>query len=445
MTKLKLKYDPIMFQCSEGLNMEDHIVATYYMRGKGTNEVDMDLAKFAEAIAAEQATGTWINVPFETEDVRINHSAKVIGIYETPAYDRELPDGITYRDMIVRLAFPWKNIGLNLPMIFTTAIGNISAARLKLLDLEFPKSYTSNFQGPKFGIQGVRDVMDIPERPLTCAMIKPDVGWTPEQGGIMAYDAYRGGIDIIKDDELLVADPEWCPIEERVKKITEAGKKAFEETGEKKLYTVNVSEDAYRVKDIAYRALDAGANALMINTYSVGFSTLRQLAEDPNIQVPILSHPDYAAAQSYAPDTGTAVALLWGKLARLAGADIAITTNYYGKIAVLRDSYLRTCRDLQMKFHDIKDCFPAPSGGMYQGVVPNTIYEVGPNVVIAAGGAVHGHRNGATAGAEALRDAIDATMNGIDLKEYAKDRENLRISLEDWGCGEKVDLFDMKK
>ena len=52
-----------------------------------------------------------------------------------------------------------------------------------------------------------------------------------------AYDAYLGGIDVIKDDELLVADPAWCPIEKRVKAITEAGLRAYEQTGEKKLYT----------------------------------------------------------------------------------------------------------------------------------------------------------------------------------------------------------------
>ena len=442
---MKQKYNPMMFQCSESLDMSKHIVATYYMRGKGNDVMSLDLAKFAEAIAAEQATGTWIDVPFETDDIIERHAAKVIGIYETPAYDRELPEGIQYRDMIVRLAFPWENIGTNFPMIFTTAIGNISAARLKLVDLEFPKEYTDHFQGPQFGIQGVRDLLDIPERPLTCAMIKPDTGWSPEQGGIMAYDAYLGGIDVIKDDELLVADPAWCPIEKRVKAITEAGLKAYEQTGEKKLYTTNLTEDSFKIKDLAYRAIDAGANALMINTYTAGFSALRQLAEDPNINVPVMSHPDYAAAQSYSPDTGVAVALLWGKLARLAGADMAITTNYYGKIPVLRDSYLRTCRDLKMKFHNIKDCLPAPSGGMYQGVVPDTIYEVGTDVMIAAGGAVHGHRNGATAGAKALRQAIDGAMAGIPLKEYAKDKPDLQIALDDWGCGEKEDLFDMKK
>lgn len=442
---MKQMYNPMMFQYPEGLDMSKYIVATYYMRGKGKNQMELDLAKFAEAIAAEQATGTWVDVPFETAEIIERHAAKVLGIYEVPAYDRELPDDIQYRDIIVRMAYPWENIGTNFPMIFTTAIGNIAAARLKLVDLEFPEEYTKHFKGAKFGIDGVRKLLDVPERPLTCAMIKPDTGWSPEQGYTMAYEAYAGGIDVIKDDELLVADPAWCPIEQRVKKIVEAGKRAYEETGEKKLYTTNLTDDSFKIRDNAYRALDAGANALMINTYTAGFSALRQLAEDPNIQVPIMSHPDFAAGMAYAPDTGVSIALLWGKLLRLAGADMAITTNYYGKIPVLRDSYLRTCRELKQKFHHFKTCMPAPSGGLYQGVVPTTIYEVGTDVMISAGGAVHGHRNGATAGARSLREAIDATMEGIPLREYAKDHPDLQVAIDDWGTGDREDLFAMKK
>ncbi|HCX63846.1 MAG TPA: ribulose 1,5-bisphosphate carboxylase, partial [Eubacteriaceae bacterium] len=190
-------YDPIMFTCTEGIDGEEHMIATYYMRA----EMPVEAVKFAQAIAAEQATGTWLNVPFETPEVRKKHSAKVVGIYEVPAYDRELPKNLEYRDFIIKIAFPNVNIGNNFPMIFTALIGNISAGRIKLVDIEFSKKYLEHFKGPQFGIDGLRKYLDIPERPLTLAMIKPDVGWTPKQGGIMAYDAFAGGIDIVKDDE----------------------------------------------------------------------------------------------------------------------------------------------------------------------------------------------------------------------------------------------------
>ncbi len=435
-------YDPIMFTCMEGLDLEEHMIATYYMRA----EMPVEVVKFAQAIAAEQATGTWLNVPFETPEVRKKHAAKVMGIYEVPAYDRELPKDLKYRDFIIKIAFPSVNIGNNFPMIFTTLIGNISAGRIKLVDIEFSQKYLKNFSGPKFGIEGLRKYLDIKERPLTLAMIKPDVGWTPEQGGIMAYDAFKGGIDIVKDDELVVGDSDFCPLVGRVQKIMEAAKRAEEETGEKKMYTPNITDDIIRLKDNAYRALDAGANALMINTYVVGFSAFRMIAEDPNINVPILSHPDYAAAQSYAPDTGVAIYLLWGKLVRMAGADLAVTTNYHGKIPVMKDRYIQSCIALTVPFGNIRPCFPAPGGGVYPGIIPETIEEIGKNVILAAGGAVHGHPLGGVAGGKAMRQAIDAVMEGVNLREYAKDKPELEAAIKAWGISnEKEDLFDMKK
>ena len=115
-----------------------------------------DALKFAQAIAAEQSSGTWIDVPYNTDNVRRKHSAVVIGLYEVPAYDRELPADIDSRRFIFKVAYPSINIGNCLPMLLTTAIGNISGAKMKLVDVEFPKSYTSHFKGPKFGIEGMR-------------------------------------------------------------------------------------------------------------------------------------------------------------------------------------------------------------------------------------------------------------------------------------------------
>ena len=70
---------------------------------------------------------------------------------------------------------------------------------------------------------------------------------------------------------------------------------------------------------------------------------------------------------------------------------------------------------------------------MYPGLVPVTIAEFGRDVIIGGGGAVAGHPMGATAGAKALREAVDATMKGVSLEEYAKDKPELRAAIEVWG------------
>lgn len=44
----------------------------------------------------------------------------------------------------------------------------------------------------------------------------------------------------------------------------------------------------------------------------------------------------------------------------------------------------------------------------------------GPDIIIQAGGGIHGHPLGSKAGARAMRQAIEAVLQGKEIKEYAK-------------------------
>ena len=274
-------------------------------------------------------------------------------------------------------------------------------------------------------------------------MIKPDVGWSPEEGAKMAYEAYSGGVDIIKDDELVPADQDFCPLDKRVKSIMKVLRQAEEETGEKKIYTPNITDSVNKLRDNAYKALDAGANGLMINIFVVGFSAFQMIAEDPQINVPVLAHPDFAAAIFSAPDTGVASYLMQGKLVRLSGADMMIYSTHFGKIPLMRDRYIQTAQALRYDFHHIKTSFPGPGGGMYQGIVKQTIDDLGIDCIIAAGGAIHGHAMGAAAGARSMRQAVDAAVQNVSIFEAAKEHEELACAVKAWGVADK-ELFDMK-
>ena len=63
-------------------------------------------------------------------------------------------------------------------------------------------------------------------------MIKPCTGLSPEKTAELAYQAAVGGVDIIKDDEL-VANPPHCPLIERVKAVMPAIQNADRIKGEK--------------------------------------------------------------------------------------------------------------------------------------------------------------------------------------------------------------------
>ena len=351
------------------------------------------------------------------------------------------------RHFIFQLAYPAVNFGPQIPMLLSTVIGNISmSGKLKLLDLQFPKSFLESFQGPKFGTQGIRELLDIPDRPLLNNMIKPCTGYTPEVGAKIFSQAIRGGVDIVKDDEL-IADPPFCPMEERIKLYMAEAKRHYEETGNKVLFTVNITDRADKVKDNAKRALDAGANALMINYLTVGISALQGLAEDPEIKVPILAHLDFAGTMYESPYSGISSYLVLGKLARLAGADMVVYPSPFGKFPFLKERYLQIGHHLLGKWLHIKPAFPMPGGGVMHAMVPAIIRDLGKDCILGAGGAIHGHPMGPVAGGKAMRQAIDATLQGITLQEAAEQHPELKSAIEAWGLleDEEQALFDIKK
>ena len=432
-----------MLALSEQIQDEGgYVIATYYLE----TGVDSDIVKKISAIAVEQTTGTWVPVPEETPEMREKHVAKVVGIYEVPGHEFEVPYDLDSRHFVFQLAYPAVNFGPQIPMLLSTVIGNISmSGKLKLLDLQFPKSYLESFKGPKFGTKGIRELLGIPERPLLNNMIKPCTGYTPEVGVKLFSQAIRGGVDIVKDDEL-IADPPFCPREERIKLYMAEAKRYYEETGNKVLFTVNITDRADLVKDNAKRAIDAGANALMINYLTVGISALQGLAEDPEINVPILAHLDFAGTMYESPYSGMSSYLILGKLARMAGADIVVYPSPFGKFPFLRERYLQIGHHLLGKWLHFKAVFPMPGGGVMPAVVPAIINDLGKDCILGAGGAIHGHPMGPIAGGRAMRQAIDAALQGIPLREYAKQHPELQSAIDAWGLlDDDQALFDIKK
>ena len=425
-----MKLNPLSLPIAipEGVDYDEYLIATYL----AVFPKEIPIPKLAPALAVEQSTGTWVPVPGETEEVKRKHVAKVIGVYEIPDYEFEVPKDIQMRSYIIQIAFPEVNIGEQIPMFLTTIVGNISmGGRIKLLDVRFPEKFVKGFKGPKFGIEGVRKLLNVYDRPLLNNMIKPCTGYTVDVGAELFRKAALGGCDIIKDDEL-IADASFNRIEERVKKYMEIEKEVFEETGEHTLYTVNITDRVPKIFENAKRAIELGANALMVNYLAVGFSVLRALAEDPSINVPILGHMDVTGAMYMSPYHGISSHIILAKLARLAGADIVVIPAPYGKAPVLPEKFIRNAYNLTFPFYNIKPTFPMPSGGITPSMIPNVIKDLGPDVVIGSGGGIHAHPQGPVAGAKAFRQAIDATMKGIPLEEAAKQYSELKVALEKW-------------
>jgi len=425
---MKVDIESLPLALPDGVNYEDYLIATYLV----SYPKSVPVPQLAPALAIEQSTGTWVPVPGETPEVRRQHVAKVIGIYEAPDYEWMVPPEVQQRHYIIQVAFPEVNIGSQIPMLLTSVVGNICmGGRIKVLDVRFPAKFVAGFQGPKFGIPGVRRALGVVGRPLLNNMIKPCTGYTPEVGVELFRAAAMGGCDIIKDDEL-IANASFNAIQARVKLYMEAERQVYEETGEHTLYTVNVTDEVPQVFDNACRAVELGCNAIMVNYLATGFPVLRALAENPAINVPILAHMDVAGALYAAEWHGMSSHLVLGKLPRLAGAAVVVFPAPYGKAPVLPEKFQRVAQNLSFPLYSLKPAFPMPSGGITPKMVPQVVKDLGSEIVIGSGGGIHAHPQGPVAGARAFRQAIQATMEGRSLEDAAQEHPELKVSLETW-------------
>ncbi len=420
----------IIFSSMDGVDLDHFILSTYYLE----TDVSSDVLSIAGEIAIGQTTGTWLPVPEETDEIRRKHVGRVVGIYGAPNFEREIPSHVEKRHFIVQIAIPSINLEPQIPMLLSTIAGNdvTITHRVKLLDIRFPKPFAESFKGPKFGISGIREILNVKERPLIVNMIKPCIGIEPRVGAELFYKVALGGVDVVKDDEVL-ANTSFSPITARVRAYMEKEKQVFEETGEHTLYAVNITDEVDRIKENAYKVIESGGNCLMLNYLPNGISALRMLAEDPSIRVPILAHLDLSGSFFSSPNSGITAPLVLGKLPRLAGGDMVIYPSPYGKFLFLRESHLRVAHLLRSSFYHIKPIFPAPSGGVHAGNLSPVIRDLGYDCMVGVGGGIHGHKMGATAGAMSVRQAINALMDNIPLEEVAKKHKELAVALESWG------------
>jgi 2,3-diketo-5-methylthiopentyl-1-phosphate enolase len=275
-------------------------------------------------------------------------------------------------------------------------------------------------------------------------MIKPCTGLTPKETADLFYEAAVGGTDIIKDDEL-IADTSYSSVEERVKLCMRMEKRVYEETGEHTLYTVNITDNPSRSIELAKIAIESGANALMLNHLTAGYGLLQELAEDKNIDVPILAHTNFVGAYSWSEQSGMSAHLSLAKLSRISGADIVVYPAPYGKIPHTIESYVKTGYTMQQPMANLKPTWPLVGGGVQPGMVDLLMKDLGNDLVLGVGAGIHAHPMGPRAGAMAMRQAIDASLAGQSLKDACKDHKELDTCIAEWGVPGEKDIYGLSK
>ena len=381
---------------------------------------DLSMEKAAEAIAAEQSTGTWTGISTLDRSIFDGLGARITSI-----------DGD-----VITCEFPAEDFSIEtgaVPQILSVIAGNLfglgALKAVRLEDVTFPKSILEQFKGPKFGVEGIRKALKRPEEPLVGTIVKPKIGLSPEKTAEYVYEAGSGGLTNSKDDETLV-DQSFCPIEDRTIRVAEALDR-LEEEGRMMMHAVNVSTRSDRIVELAEKVQGWGAREIMIDVITCGYGCLQALAEDPSIKVPIHVHRTMHGAFTKDPRHGINMLVL-SKLVRMVGGDaLHIGTLGVGKMAAGAhdDSNLKACLGDDVPY---KTVMPVCSGGVHPSLVADIIARSGMDVQIQAGGGVAGHPGGVRAGAMAMSQAVHAAYEGIPAAEYVESHPELRIALERW-------------
>ncbi len=412
---LKLNYKP---------DYQNEIIATFYGESK------ISLKELAEKIAAESSIGTWTKINTLSDKVFEKIAARIFYVDS--------------KSGIFKIAYPLILFEKsNIPQLLSSIAGNIFSMKvvknLRLQDLEFPQKYINSFSGPKWGIEGIRKILNIYHRPIIGCIMKPKIGLTAEQNAKLAAKIFSNGVDLIKDDENLT-DLSFNRFVDRVKKVLTLKKEVEKKLGQKKIYVFNVTAPVKTMLTRAEFVKKMGGKCVMVDIITAGWAGVQALREQ---DLGLIIHGHRAGHSAFTRNKKHGISMLvLANLARLAGIDELHTGTVVGKMEgeemevlkineLLKEDWQGFNR-LRENWHNLKPVLPIASGGLHPGLTQKLVEILGEDIIINFGGGLHGHPKGSESGAKAVFQSVEATLKGIPLKTYAQNHLELKQALEYW-------------
>jgi len=386
-----------------------------YLELTFTFECAGDPRAAAAHLASEQSTAQWHRVGVD-EDFRPQFAAKVLELDAVPLPAFSLPLGVVPPGPVHRctavIAHPWGNFGPRIPNLITAVMGEGTFFApgipiIRLEDIRFPEAFLAHFDGPQFGVAGVREQLQVFGRPVFFGVIKPNIGLPPEPFAELGYEGWMGGLDVAKDDEML-ADAPYSPLATRAALLGAARRRAEAETGMPKGFLANITDEVDRLSALHDVAVNAGANLVMVNTMPVGISGVRALRRVA--RVPIVTHFPFIAAFSRVPAHGVHSRVMT-RLQRLAGADVIIMPGFGDRMMTPAIEVLENVQACLEPMGPIKPSLPVPGGSDSAATLPGVYKQTGTiDFGFVPGRGVFAHPLGPRGGAASLHEAWAAIM-----------------------------------
>lgn len=405
-----LKFEDLLVDEDQVKN--DHIIVTYNIASrKGAKKVAWDIA-LGQSVGNPEVRNDW-----ETPELFQKHACKLVRIPQPKNSFYTTVDPFPDHTSVIKIAFPAINIdwtGDGIAQLLCHIMGGQvdidHITRCRAVDIQIPDSVKDYFLEPKIGMSGLRRLTNNYNKPLLGGIMKPKTGLSPDQMLDMTKQLVDGGVDFIKEDEIL-SNPAFCPLQKRIDLIANYQAK----TNNKFIYAFCINCDPY---DIAHRVrmiFDGGGNGVHINIWSGlgAYNTIRQL------DLPIFIHYQ-KSGDRVITDLENAFGISWlvlVKLAALCGVDSIHNGMFGGYLDSDYEELVKT-----MEVLNSSNVIPALSCGMHPGLVDRIRATFGDDWMANVGGAIHGHPDGTRSGAAAMRQAID--------KKYGQE---YGVAVNKWG------------
>ncbi|MGD8617385.1 MAG: ribulose-bisphosphate carboxylase, partial [Gammaproteobacteria bacterium] len=303
------------------------------------------------------------------------------------------------------------------------------------------------FDGPSRDISDLWRILGRPVRDggyIAGTIIKPKLGLRPEPFARAAYEFWLGG-DFIKNDEPQ-GNQVFAPLKKTLPLVYDAMKRAQDETGEAKLFSLNITADDHfemcARADFALETFgpDADKLAFLVDGYVGGPGMVTSARRQYPGQYLHYHRAGHGAVTSPSSRRGY-TAFVLAKMSRLQGASgIHVGTMGYGKMEGEADdkviAYMIERDECQgpvycQEWYGMKPTTPIISGGMNALRLPGFFENLGHgNVINTAGGGAYGHIDSPAAGARSLRQAYECWKAGADPLQYAREHKEFARAFE---------------
>jgi 3-oxoisoapionate-4-phosphate decarboxylase len=403
---------------------------TYLIETSGSVE------KLAAKIASDQSTGTFVELPGETEELKNRVAARVVAIRKLqPVSQPSFPthQAGPFQRAEADIDFPLDAVGTDLSALMTIAIGGVYSIKglsgIRIIDMKLPDAFKGVYPGPQFGVDGSRSLTGVDKRPIIGTIIKPALGLRPHETAALVRDVVEAGVDFIKDDEKLMS-PAYSPLVERVKAVMPLILDHEQKTGRKVMYAWGISaSDPDEMMHNHDLVLEAGGNCAVININSIGMGAMLFLRKRSGLV--LHAHRNGWDILTRHPGFGMDFKV-YQQFWRLLGVDQFQINGIRAKYWEPDESFVTSFKAITTPLFSKNDCpLPVVCSGQWGGQAPETYERTGrtQDLMYLCGGGIVSHPGGAAAGVRAVRQAWEAAVAGVPLDAYAKHHPELAQSL----------------